>query len=316
MDQLVGQKEDFLSVARAHARDADILCLDVAVAIFPSALHPASEATISGLSVKLLTIIRDIEAVLSDGSNDPQIWQLLARSGFLREPDLVDFALARVAEDRFEALLGIDRPLLLTRLLDHANGNVVNAAKVLLAADSLHRHSKGASYRAMPPELLHKTVWRVVAAIEVTRGTRSALVIDAARNIIASYDEAATASVAARKLVHFVGPDVHGSLRDPKQAGLHLFVAALSAQVSLDHDHILRIIDFDSALPLIVMLAGAGFPKGDALSLVLGIRTQKLTPREAAFFEAEYAGIDADVARQEIITWAAARSSLLTFGRP
>lgn len=316
MDQLVGQKEDFLSVARAHARDADILCLDVAAAIFPSALHPASEATISAVSVKLLTIIRDIEASLSDGSNDPQIWQLLARSGFLREPDLVDFALARVAEDRIEALLGADHPSMVTKLLDHANVNVVDAAKVLLAADSLHRHSKGASYRAMPPELLHKTVWRVVAAMEVTRGTRSAKVIDAARNVIASYDEAATARVAARKLVHFVGPEVHGSLRDPKQAGLHLFVAALGVELSLEHDHILRIIDFDSALPLIVMLAGAGFAKANALGLVLEIRTQKLIAREAAFFEVEYAGIDADAARQEIASWAAARSFLLTFGRP
>jgi len=79
--------EGFLSIARAHARDADVLCLDVAASIFPAALHPASEATISAVSVKLLEIMGDVESCLVGNTAADETWSLLARSGFLREPD-------------------------------------------------------------------------------------------------------------------------------------------------------------------------------------------------------------------------------------
>ena len=93
--------------------------------------------------------------------------------GFCVSPTLSIFALARVAEDRLEARLATTKPPLLNKLLDHADGNVAEAAQMLLAADSLHRHVRGNAYLALPAELLHKICWRVVAALEVLNGRRS-----------------------------------------------------------------------------------------------------------------------------------------------
>lgn len=306
--------EDFLSIARAHACDADILCHDVAATIFPAALHPASEATINAVSVKLLQNIGDVEASVLGNKATNETWVLLARSGFLREPDLVDFVLARVAEDRIDARLDVKPPLLVSALLDHPNKHVKHAAGVLLAADSLHRRSDGKSFMGMPPELLHKTIWRVVAALEVTQGYRSAAIIDAARNLIAHYDEAATAKVAAGKIVHFVGNEMKQRLFDPVDSGVHLFTAHLSAAAGIDHDHVLRIIDLESALPLIIMFASAALSKSSALALLFQVRPQNLTSREAHFFDQNYGKLSSADAAQEIAAWAASRSALLNFG--
>ncbi len=314
LHQDISPNEDFLSVARAHARDADILCHDVAAAIFPAALYPASEATISAVSVKLLQIIGDIETFVVGNKATSETWSLLARSGFLREPDLVDFILARVAEDRIDACLELKSRPLVNALLDHPSQHVKRAAGVLLAADSLHRRSDGKSFLGMPAELLHKTIWRVVAALEVTQGQRSTAIIDAARRLIAGYDEAATAQVAARKIVHFVGHEMQQRLCDPADCGVHLFVAQLSATVSIDHDHVLRIIDLESALPLIVLFAGAGLSKSSALALLFQLRPQNLTSREAYFFDQNYDNVSSDNATREIAAWAASRSTLLNFG--
>lgn len=314
LDPNIDPIEDILSAARAHARDGDDVCRDVAANIFPAAIHPASEATISAVSVKLRQIVADLETTMVGNGAANETWPMLARSGFLREPNLVDFALARVAEDRVDAQLELKPPSLVSTLLDHPNQHVTHAARALVAADSLHRRSDGKSFLAMPPELLHKTVWRVVAALEVAQGTRSPAVIDAARNIIARYDEAATAPVAARKIVHFVGDEMRHRLLDPVDSGVHLFAAQLSAAAGIDHDHVLRIIDLESALPFIVVLASAAVSKPTALALVLQVRAQKLTSREAHFLDRSYDKISSSDAAQEIAAWVASRSMLLNWG--
>lgn len=306
--------EDILAIARDHARDADILCREVAVAIFPAAMHPASEATINAVSVKLMQIIGEIEAKITGSGATNEAWSLLARSGFLREPDLVDFVLARVSEDRVDACLGLKSSPLVTELLDHSNQHVVQAARVLLAADSLHRRSEGKSFLAMPPELLHKTIWRVVAALEMAQGHRSTALIKAARDLVARYDEARTAQAAARKIVHFVGEELKQRLVEPIDSGVHLFAAQLSAAAGMDHDHVLRIIDLESALPFIIVLASATVSKSSALALLFQLRAQKLTSREAYYFEQCYDTIAPADAAQEISAWTASRTTLLNFG--
>lgn len=314
LHQDTGPNEDLLSIARAHARDADILCHDVAATIFPAALYPASEATISAVSVKLLKIIGDVETSIVGDKATNETWSLLARSGFLREADLVDFTLARVAEDRIDARLDVKPPPFVAALLDHPNQHVKHAAGVLLAADSLHRRSDGYSFLGMPPELLHKTIWRVVAALEVTQGHRSTAIIDVARTLVARYDEAGTAKVAAGKIVHFVGNEMQQRLFDPVDSGVHLFAAQLSAAVGIDHDHVLRIIDLESALPFIVVLAGAALSKSSALAVLFQVRPHNLTSREAYFFDQSFDKVSTEDAMEEIAAWAASRSTLLNFG--
>jgi hypothetical protein len=63
-----------------------------------------------------------------------------------------------------------------------------------------------------------------------------------------------------------------------------------------------------------VMLAAMGIPKADALRILIDLRSQMLTPREAAIFEKSYAGIGAEDALEVVASWSASRLSLLTFG--
>ena len=315
MDGLLGPQDDLLSIASFHARDVDALCQDVASIIFPSAVHTPSEATISAVSVKLLQIVRDIEARLQGANPESITGPLLARSGFLREPDIVDFALARVAEDNLIARLGGGFSEFAVELLDHADQRVASAAQALLAADSLHLRAQGRSYLTLPPELLYKVCWRIVAALEVLSGSRSDEVINKARLLISSYDEAHTAPASARKIVHFIGNEASVSLANPHYAGIHLFVAQLSADLNIGHDHILRMIDFESAFPMMVLLAANGVPKDEALQTMIALRGQILLPREAVLFEAQYVHIIREMAREQLNKWSATRLAFLSFGK-
>jgi hypothetical protein len=320
VDRSLGQNDDLLSIAVLHARDIDALCTDVAAIIFPTAMQSPTDAVISAVSMKLLQLVSDIESRVLDKAIEPNArpttWPLLAQSGFLREADLVDFALARVSEDRLDAKLGASQGMLPVELLDHADGNVADAAQLLLAADSLHRRSRGRSFLTLPPELLHKLCWRIVAALEVSHGRRSSGNIEAARDIIAGYDEAQTSVSAARKIVHFIGDEYAGELLDPSRSGLHLFVATLSAQIGLDHDHILRLADCGSAAPLAVVLVAAGLSKEHARANLVLLRGETLTSREAAIFDTSYDLIDRQTAVTTIASWSVARSSYLALGKP
>jgi hypothetical protein len=306
--------EDLLSIATAHARDVDALCLDTAAIIFPSATLSPSEAMISAVSVKLLQLVRDIEVKLAGNAREPKTWPLLVRSGFLRETALVEFAMARVAEDKINDRLGQGQPAFVTGLLDHPVRNVADAAQILLAADSLHLRAGGRTFLNLPPELLYKSCWRVVAALEVSQGERSEDVIKAAHALIALYDEASTAPAAARKIVHFLKDELRNDLLNPATCGVHLFVAQLSAELNLEHDHILRIIDFESAVAFMILLASMGIAKAAALRILLDVRCQMLTAREAAIFEANYERISRQDALNTVASWSASRLSLLTFG--
>jgi hypothetical protein len=310
----IDHHEDLLSIATAHARDVDALCIDTAAIIFPSATLSPSEATISAVSVKLLQLVRDIEVKLAGDAREPKTWPLLVRSGFLRETALVEFAMARVAEDKINDRLGDGQPAFVTGLLDHPDRNVVDAAQILLAADSLHLRAEGRTFLNLSPELLYKSCWRVVAALEVSQGERSEVVIQAAHTLIALYDEACTAPAAARKIVHFLKDELRNDLLNPATCGVHLFVAQLSAELNLEHDHILRIMDFESALAFMTLIAAVGIPKASALAILLNIRCQMLTPREAAIFEADYENISRQDALNTFASWSASRLSLLTFG--
>jgi hypothetical protein len=319
LDRNLGQSEDLLVVGGTHARDIDALCQDVAAAIFPTAIHPPSDAVISAVSVKLAQLVCGIECKLQHRSYEhvlhPETWPLLSQSGFLREADLVDFTLARVAEDRIEARLEVASPSLPAELLDHAEGNVAEAAQILLAADSLHRRSPGSSYLALPAELLHKLCWRIVAALEVSRGERSPDIIAATKDLISNYDEGQTIRAAARKIVHFIVPEQRQMLFTPEHVGLHIFAAAMSAELNLDHDHILRLIEASAATPLAVMLCALGQSKDEAASSLLLLRGQAVSRHEAGLFDKSYQLMDRQAALAEVASWSGSRARYLAFGK-
>jgi hypothetical protein len=318
VDQLSSQNEDLLSIAATHARDIDALCTDVAAIIFPTAIHPPTDAMTTAVSTRMVGLVSDIESQLLGISEKPNFlpatWTLLADSGFLREAALVDFVLARVSEDRLDSRLGSSNTTLTADLLDHPDGNVAEAAQLLLAANSLHRRSRGGSYLTLPPELLHKLCWRVVAAIEVLESRRSPAIIAAARQLINGYDESQTTASSARKIVHFLGTDYLAELLDPEKSGLDLFVAKVSAEVNLDHDHILRLIDCNSSIPSALIMAALGLPKDVASARLLLLRGQLLTSREGAIFDRHYDSMERQTAIAEISSWSASRASYLAFG--
>lgn len=314
----VDQNDRLLQLAADYARDIHACCADVGTVLFPSAMVPPSEAIINAVSTKLRQIISDIEfAILKDDTGQaPATWEMLTRSGFLREPDLIDFMLARVAEDRLSPMANVNPTQIANRLLDHPNAIIVEAGKTLLAADSLHHHSVRRSFLALTPELLHKMCWRIVAAIEVAQNTRQIDVIDAAKMIIAEFSEDNRAQSAARKIVHFSSDIERLELLKPELAGLHLHVAALSKILNLDYDHVVRLIDSGSSTPYAIMLAGAGVPKSDAAKAIYAFRGELITLHEAGIFDAGYEALQQQHVQAEISKWATARTNYLAFGQP
>ena len=312
------QYDRLLKVAADHACDIHALCTDVAAVIFPSAITPPTEATVHAVSGKLLQIVSDIENAISprEAGNPPLTWHILARSGFLRESDLVDFILARVAEDRLEARIEPAIRHMPTVLLDHADGNIADAAQTLLAAESLHRHALGNTHLTLTPELLHKLCWRVAAALEVIHDARRPEVVAAVRAIITGYSEGNRAQAAARKILHFSSGAERLAFLQPAFAGVHLHVAAISVALELDHDHVLRLIDAGSCAPYATMLAACGMSKSDAVEAIYLFRKDALTPREAGIVDAGYENLGRTDALVEIEKWASARTNYLTFGQP
>jgi hypothetical protein len=318
LETSVGQHDNLIEVGAEYAGDIHALCADVSAIIFPSALVPASEATITEVSSRLRQLVSDVEAQLlsADRQAPPKTWKMLARSGFLREPDLVDFTLSRVAEDRLEAQLGDDAMSKARGLLDHPDADVAEAAQSLLAAKSLHRFGAGRTFLALPAEMLHKLCWRVVAASEVIGGVRQPQIVAAARSVIDQYSEANRAQAAAGKIVHLMGVEERRTLLDPKAAGLDTHVAGLSAALGIDYDHVLQLIDAGSSAPYAVALKALDVPKTQAIEAIITLRSDKVTPRDAGIFDAGYDGLDKDIAKAAIDNWAAARASFLAFGRP
>lgn len=317
METSVGQHDHLIEVGAEYARDIHSLCVDVSAIIFPSAIIPASEATISAVSSRLRQLVSDVESQLlsADLPASQQMWEMLARSGFLREPDLVNFVLSRVSEDYLEAQLGETAMSMTRSLLDHADGDVAEAAQSLLAAKSLHRYGAGRTFLELPAELLHKLCWRVVAASEVISGARQASVVEAAQLTIAQYSEANRTHAAAGKIVYRMDESERHILLEPDKAGLHLHVASISNSLGLDYDHVLQLIDAGSSAPYAVALKALEVPKAQAIDAIITLRRDKITPRDAGIFDAGYDLVDPQAAKREIDIWAATRTSFVAFGR-
>jgi hypothetical protein len=317
LETSVGQHDNLIAVGAEYARDIHALCADISSIIFPSAIVPASEATVAAVSSRLRQVVSDIEAQLtsSDLKASSKTWEMLARSGFLREPDLVGFMLARVSEDRLEVRLGESAMSMTRELLDHADGNVADAAQSLLAAKSLHRYGGGRTFLELPAEILHKLCWRVAAACEVTAGARQPDVVAAARLMIAQYSESVRIPAAAGKIAYLIDDAERRALLDPKKAGLNLHIACLSASLGLDYDHSVQLIDADSSAPYAMMLRALDIPKEQAVDAIITLRSDKITPRDAGIFDSGYDLTDKVAAKKEIDKWAGTRASLLAFGR-
>lgn len=316
MDASPKHDRALIAAASAHARDAQDYAQDISAILFPRSIVSPSEEMVSALRTKMLALVSGIEAALTGQTVQPtgqlpQSWPMLSRSGFLGEADLVDFMLARVAEDRIEKCLATgeyETPAsLLVALAGSEDAQIADAAKSLLAADSLHRHARGHSHHGLKPEILHRLCWRVVAALEVASGVREASAVENARVLLDQYDEAKTAEASARRLMHLLGP-AGGNFLAVEQAGLHLFIASMASTLGMEPDHILRLIDGASAAPLTMMLRARGVSPDAALALIYQMKGFSLTPQDIHLFENGYSLLDRDEALAEIRQWSSERA--------
>ncbi len=322
MKQQQSQPDDLLATAAYHARDAQAQCVDVAAMMFPTGHKIPSDALLYGVSKKLSDMLAGIERALLGEAPDAELTQncrdLLTQSGFLREGALVDFILARHAEEHLSAqitargqIAKVDQ--LPAQLLGNVSPEIARAAQVVLAADSIRQRQAVSLHTEMAPEMLHQIVWRVVAALQVTQGARDQSVIDAAQALLSAHHENAIARIAARKLVCLLGQDHRDALQSPEACGIELYVAALSADTGLDHDHVLRLIAGHSSAPLAALLRARNTSSEDAMAAICLFNGFDLTPHDVSSFYAGYDSLDRDIARQTIQGWAMDRARFLAF---
>jgi hypothetical protein len=319
----ISPSDELLTAAANQASDGHLLCADVSERIFPRSLNVPSEEMLSAVSLKLRALVSGIENRLLNTQESfvvtqSQSWRLLARSGFLREAPLIDFVLARHAEDRLSARIAASADCdiaeqLPVRLLASSDTVLASIAQTLLAANSMQKHPARRLYCEMSAELLHQTCWRIVAALQVTMGQKDETIIANARKLLAHYDESQTVNAAARKAVHFLEGKNKSDCADPDKAGLPLFAALIASQTGLEQDHILRLIDEPNSAPLAVMLRVLNLTRDEAMAAICLFNGFELTPREISMFDAHYTNLDINSARDAIAAWSLSRARFLAF---
>ncbi len=319
----LSHQEDLLTVAAYHARDAQAQCADVSAMAFPAGHLAPSEEMLIAVATKMRALISGIENGIKNAAHkgsitEPESWKLLSQSGFLKEAVIVDFIMARFAEDRLNARIAAqgEVPLmeqLPAQLLSDPDTEIADAAQAILLSEATSRRSPQLLFRQLAPEQLHRLVWRVVAALQMLSGTKNYDHMNAAKSMLAAHDEAQSGRGAARKLVHFAGSKLNDEAFDPQKAGLAIFVAAISSRTGLDQDHILRLIDGHSSAPLAAILRACNVNTDAAMAVICLFKGFTLTPYEINMFNSSYSVLDALTAQTAIDEWAHARLHYLAF---
>ncbi len=323
LEQRTPTDDDLLSAAAYYACDVQALCMDVSAMAFPSGHHAPTEEMLSAAATKMRDLISGIErAILKQDAKREQMlplcWDMLVKSGFLREPALIDFVLAQFASERLSNIIlanGETRLVdqLPARLLSDSNVLVAEAAQTILASETLLRRAPALIYCELATELLYQTTWRVVAALQILSGYKNEQHIENAKLFLANHDEANAASVAARKIVHFMPAQFSSELFEPRKSGSTIFAAALSARTGLDHNHVLRLLDGHSSAPIAILMRRCELTREDATGIICLLKGFNLTPQEINSIERHYDLITIEDAQTTIGDWATGRVRHLAF---
>jgi hypothetical protein len=316
-------KDDLLAVAAYYARDAQAQCADVSAMAFPAGHIAPSEEMLAAVANKMRGLVLGIENAIKGNLQsgpiiEPESWKLLSHSGFLGDIPLVDFILARFAEDRLNTRITErgETPLmeqLPARLLSDGAPEIAEAAQTILLSEATSRRSPQSLYRQLPSELLHQIVWRVVASLQMLSGTKNQEHVQAANTMLAAHDEVQSGRVAARKLIHFIGTQLDVEALDPQKAGLAIFIAAISSRTGLEQDHILRLIDGHSSTPLAILLRTCRLQRDAAMAVICLFKGFELTPYEINIFDSGYSALSSLDAQEIIEGWGQARLQHLAF---
>lgn len=151
------------------------------------------------------------------------VFERLARSGLLRDQELMAELIARVRQDALGAALPMQasddpqRPSLINRFVQHPDRVLATGAMAVLIAESRRRAGPDVGQLTqtdLPAELHHRLVWWVAAALreraaETTRGDLPILdraLSEAAQRSLAAYDEGDRLEAAALRLAAAIDP--------------------------------------------------------------------------------------------------------------
>ncbi|MGL5839462.1 MAG: hypothetical protein ACRCY3_13265 [Sphingorhabdus sp.] len=299
-----------IAAATASAADLRLLADDVACFLFPRTGSLPSEELQASIRLALNLLVLGIEKELGakPSSKMPQSWNLLCRSGLLREPALIDYCLARISERRiYERIADYSNPLqqLPARLLHDPNPLIAEPARHILIAENLLQSfdARGLMVQ-LPPELLHMLAWRIVAVLKAEMAPVGTDYFErACHALIARHDDADRLQVGAAKIVYFLTDRNRDDLDDPAKAGLPLFFAALSARTGLHADTLYRLADASSVEPLLIVLRACGFGVEDIHSLTRTLRGTQANDDLSSGLLDECASLDDAEAARICLSW-------------
>jgi hypothetical protein len=299
--------QDYLEVASSEFRAADALRDDLLAVLFPRGAALPTELLQTRVKLKLRALVDGIERqLLGNDCTTTRSWEPLADAGLLRESALIEFALARIAEDSLKQnMQGAENVNALaqlpTILLSHSNDRLADMARKLLHAEQ--RAASGDNlHSGLAGEHLHLLCWRVVAALQDAKVAENSDLLAAGQAVLAAHSDTANPAAIARKLVFFLGPDHRDALVDPRKAGLQLFVASLAQEYGLTSDLIFRLLGEGSMAVLLLMLRGIGANVEHVPAILMALLGERLGDA-ASTVQAEYASLDPVEARATIASW-------------
>ncbi len=284
--------------AAEQAATLRLFANDVACQLFPYTSVVPSEELLATVRLALYRLVSGIEIALGtlQAGEAPRSWDLLCRSGLLREADLIDYCLARIAEDRIRSRIDSSGSIMVqqlpARLLHNADPLLAETARSLLAAESqLRRNDPESLCAQMPPELLHLMAWRVVAALKIepaASGEAGRTTESACAKMLSGRREASSLQASASKLVYFLPDELRGELNAPASAGLSMFVAAIAMRTGLTPDIVYRLIDDERPEAFLIMMRASGFDFDAALALAEYLRGVRPSETSHSSFLADY----------------------------
>jgi hypothetical protein len=304
----IASPEDVVTMATGQVDATHALRDDMMAVLFPRSGVVPTELMQSRVKLKLQALTSGIErALLNTGQEPLHSWAMLSESGLLREPALIDFAMSRIAEDKLRqniqsapnaSVLG----QLPVTLLAHSNDRLSAMARSLLHAEQISASDDSQLYHRLDNETLHLLCWRVVAALQnVKAGEQEALTF-AAQTMLSAHDNDLNPYAIARKLVFFLGQDYRDILKDPRTAGLQLFIASLDQDYGLGGDFLLRLCASDHVAPMLLLLKGQNVRGPDASEILTALRGNS-TGNDLSDWLSIYTALDPVEARAAVGSW-------------
>lgn len=287
-----------------------MLCDDLAQLLFPRVQNAPSEAMQASVRLVLQMLVQGIESGLGIEQVEvlPKSWDILCRSGLLREQSLMEFALARIAEEQISRRVNEGRPdkfgQIAAQMIDSKDPTLAQSARNLLVAESAFEWRTPENLTSqMPAELLHLLLWRVVAVFQSGSIGDRRDYIKAGNLFLAAHDESRTLNAAAAKLAYFLPDEVRPGLNDPIRAGLSLYVSGLAQEFRITHDRILRFIDEGPVAPFLTLLRARGSDAESALSILQYLRGDRDDDYRLALSLEQFESVNVDQARSTVLQW-------------